>query len=150
MEMNFKEITEESFNKITCPLLFENTLSDRSFGIISNDNFNYKFSWQSEITKPEINNIEDNIYSIGIDLNYVILDFVQNQILLNISLNSFFIKSLVRNNIVYMIAETEIYLISGKNYNVIKSVDLPDIFEEIIFEEDVTVVKYFGDEEIYI
>ncbi|WP_326981989.1 hypothetical protein VUJ46_17420 [Chryseobacterium sp. MYb264] len=150
MEVHFKEITEENFNKVNYHLLFENTLSGRSFGIISNDNFNYKFSWQSDIVKPEINNIEDDIYSVGIDLNYVILDLVTNKILLNVNLNSFFIKSLVRNNIVYMIAETEVYLISAKNYNVIKSVDLPDVFEDIIFESDTAIIKCFGDEEIYI
>lgn len=150
MEMHYKEITEENFNKINHHLLFENTLSGRSFGIISNDNFSYKFSWQSDVIKPEINNIKDDVYSIGIDLNYVILDFVKNQILFSVNLNSFFIKSFVRNNIVYVIAETEVYLISVKNYNVIKSIDLPDVFEDILFEVDTTIIRCFGDEEIHI
>ncbi|WP_419870496.1 hypothetical protein [Chryseobacterium sp. CT-SW4] len=146
MNVNFNEISEESFTKLNYNFLFENKLSERAFGVISNDNYFYKFSWQSDTIKPEILTIKETFCTVGIDLNYAILDFIKNCVILNIDLNSFFIKSLVHNEIIYVISETEIYLVSVQNFNVLQTIDLPDIFEEIIFESDKIIIKYYDGE----
>jgi len=146
MNVNFKEISEESFTKLNYNFLFENKLSERAFGVISNDNYFYKFSWQSDTIKPEILTVKETFCTVGIDLNYAILDFIKNCVILDIDLNSFFIKSLVHNEIIYIISETEIYLVSVQNFNVLKTIDLPDIFEEIIFESDKFIIKYYDGE----
>ena len=92
-EIFFNEIQEESYLNLSYKFLFENKLAERLFGVISNGRFFYRFSWQSEAIRPEILTVKEGFCSIGIDLNFTVLDFVKNSVVLNIDLNSFFVKS---------------------------------------------------------
>ncbi|MBO4232713.1 hypothetical protein FO675_00060 [Riemerella anatipestifer] len=150
MSLNIKKISEEDYVQLDCRVLFENNLTDRAFGVISNKDKHYKFSWQSDIVQPSIIEIKNNIYSVGIDLNYTIVDFNKNTVLLRIELENFLLKTLIYNNTLYVITELEVYLISIINFSVIEMIDLPDIFIDIVFEEDSVNIKCFGGEKVLV
>ncbi|MHA3046233.1 hypothetical protein JSO59_002520 [Riemerella anatipestifer] len=150
MSLNIKKISEEDYVQLDCRVLFENNLTDRAFGVISSKDKHYKFSWQSDIVQPSIIEIKNNIYSVGIDLNYTIVDFNKNTVLLRIELENFLLKTLIYNNTLYVITELEVYLISIINFSVIEMIDLPDIFIDIVFEEDSVNIKCFGGEKVLV
>ncbi len=75
MELEVKRISELDFKKLNIHTLFEDKLTDRIFGVVSNGLFSYKFGWQSDTLNPFILNVKGCFYFIGIDQNLVIFDF---------------------------------------------------------------------------
>ena len=128
------------------PVLFENKLTDRVFGIISNGINEYKFSWQSTIIKPKVIDVDDFRCSISIDLVFLIFEFLTGKILLQLTLDYFFYDTKIYNGFIYVITELEIIKISTKDLLVIERFALPDYFENIEFNEEIILVKCVGDE----
>ncbi|WP_192349068.1 hypothetical protein [Algoriphagus sp. Y33] len=146
MNAEIKEISESDYNKLKHPILFEGKLADRIFGVISNGTNEYKFSWQSTVIKPKIIGIDDFRCSIGIDLVFVIFEFLTGKILLQLSLDYFFYDSKIYNGFLYVITELEIIKINTKDLLVVETFALPDYFESIEFNEEIILVKCVGDE----
>ena len=146
MNIEIKEISESDYNKLKYPVLFENKLTDRVFGIISNGINEYKFSWQSTIIKPKVIDVDDFRCSISIDLVFLIFEFLTGKILLQLTLDYFFYDTKIYNGFIYVITELEIIKISTKDLLVIERFALPDYFENIEFNEEIILVKCVGDE----
>lgn len=135
--MKFEKITESEFKLLKAPELFHNTLGNICYGKIAFPNeINYKFSWQSDLIQPEIIEIKPGIFSIGIDLNITLIDTTKNVMILNILLNHFYYETLIFQNNIYIVSQLEIIQMDFNTLKIIKTHDLPDIFETIIFGED--------------
>lgn len=150
MQVKIKEISESDFNKLELPVLFEDKLTNRVFGIVSNGVNEYKLSWQSTVSKPKITLIDDFRCSIGIDTIFVILEFITGEILMKLSLDYLLYNIKIHNEFLYIITELEIIKINTKNLAIVNTYALPDYFESIEFKERVIVVKCVGEEVVNI
>ncbi|MDQ0639304.1 hypothetical protein QF042_002869 [Pedobacter sp. W3I1] len=72
MNIKLKELSESEFHSLNIPILFEDKLEDRNFGLISGKIYSYKFGWQSTAIKPVVTEIDEFRCSIGVDLNFVV------------------------------------------------------------------------------
>lgn len=150
MQVSIKEISESDFNKLELPVLFEDNLTDRIFGIVSNGINKYKLSWQSTVSKPKITVIDDFRCSIGIDIVFVIFEFLTGEILIKLSLEYFFYNTESHNGFLYVITELEIIKINTTDLAIVETYALPDYFESIEFNEGIIVVKCVNDEVVNI
>jgi len=146
MKIVLNEIPEADFKNLNYPFLFANKLSNRVFCLISFGGHNFKFAWQSEISKPIIAEISADIYSVGIDLNFVIADFNNGNAILQLSLDYYFYDTLINRGFIYLVTQLEIIKINQTTFEIIDRYGLPDFFEEIIFKEGLVEVKCLGGE----
>lgn len=143
-------ISEYDYNNLELPILFENKLTDRRFGLFSRGESKYKFAWQSETIEPKINFINNFLCSIGVDLVFVIFDILTGKVLVKIPLDYFYYDTKIYNSFLYVITELEIIKISISNLNVVDTYSLPDYFESIEFYAEKIIVKCVNDEVIKI
>ncbi|KQT27024.1 hypothetical protein ASG22_20425 [Chryseobacterium sp. Leaf405] len=114
--MYLKEISEKDFKNSNLPVLFEDKRTDRMFGVISNDIHSFKLGWQSTIVKPVIKEVNQEIYAIGIDQNFILIDLELLKIRLKLKLTYFFFNVAIYNNFIIVITELEIFIISEFTY----------------------------------
>lgn len=148
MKAEFKVITESDFKESESVLLF-NTERSWCYGIIFNEEISFKFGWQSDLITPEINEVSENVYSLGIDLNFAIIDFNKNSIVTNLLLDYFFYLTKLYEDYLYVITELSIIRIELVTFTIIETLYLPDIFKEIVFDKNRIEVKCFNDEIAY-
>jgi hypothetical protein len=150
MEPNFKNISSKEFNQENASMLFTDKVSNRCFGIFTNGKLTFRVAWHSDTIEPEVTEIATNIYVIGIDQNFVIVDLNNGQVLLKLELAyNFFGIQLIDNNI-FVITELELIQINKNTFEVIKEHALPDFFKELEQVDDRLQVKCVGDEIINI
>ena len=135
MNISLLKINESEFNKLNIPILFNDSYTSRCFGVIKNNKYSYKFSWQSDLIQPILSEVINGIFSIGIDQNFTIINFNLNLIAFKLELNYTFYDTKIFNDLIYVITELEIIKINALTFKVLEEYLLPDIFEEIIFEE---------------
>ncbi|HEY5751394.1 MAG TPA: hypothetical protein VIU12_35290 [Chryseolinea sp.] len=151
MQVELIEVEKEDFANVDCEILFANVLADRKHVMLSKgEDPKYKFTWQSDLIKPELTEIADDVFSIGIDLNFAIVNIETRNVLLNVSLDSFFYYTTTLGDSIYVIAEVEIMKIDKHSYVIIHRYGLPDIFEEMKVVNDRIEVKCFGEQTVYI
>jgi hypothetical protein len=150
MSIIIKEITENEFHLVEYPIIFSDGHSDRKFGLISNGKYSYKFAWRSDLISPVIVELTTWIYCLGIDQNFVIINFKSNAILLDLKLTYFFYDIKINGNFIYVITELEIIKIAKTTFIVEKIYDLPDMFQEIEFNNQEAKIKCFGDNIVFI
>lgn len=150
MKIQLDEISESEFINLNLPVLFEDKLTDRVFGIISNGVKKYKFGWQSTTIKPVIKFINDNHCSLGVDLTFIVFDFNTGEILQKISLDYYFYDTQIFNGFIYVITQLEIIKINILDMTIVKTFDLPDYFESFNPKEKNIVVECLGGEIILI
>ena len=93
--------------------------------------------------------MSENVYSVGIDLNFTIIDFKENIIISNLLLDYFFYETKLHDDFLYIITELSIIKIELITFRLIETLYLPDIFVEIKFDNDRMQVKCFNDEIVY-
>lgn len=133
--MYLREISEKEFKNSNLPVLFENKLTDRMFGVISNDINSFKLGWQSNIIKPVVKEVNQEIYAIGIDQNFILIDLNLVNIRLKLELTYFFYNVVIYNNFIIVITELEIFIISEFTYKVVKEIPLPEIYTKMRVNE---------------
>lgn len=148
--ISLKRISHEEFLKHNVPLLFKNQLTNRVYGILSNGKVGYKLGWQSDLISPIIKQLFENQYAVGIDLNFVIFDFLKKKLFLNLDLSYFFLDIKLHRGFVLVITELEIYKIAIEDYEVLTIVSLPDYFESIQFKEDIISVTCTNSQQLKI
>jgi hypothetical protein len=145
MEVSFKKISEREFErKQSTPILFYDKLYSRCFGVIESKASDYRFGWQSDLLDPIIKKVDENIYAIGIDQNFAVVDFAQKRVLLNLSLfyNFHTVHSL--NGYVFICTELEVLVINKLTFETVQSITLPDFFEKLVFEDEKIKVVCVG------
>ncbi|PWB18304.1 hypothetical protein, partial [Flavobacterium sp. HTF] len=148
MKVEFKLITESIFNELKSEIIF-NAETPRCYGMIGNENYSFKFGWQSEIIIPKVNQILESTYSVGIDLNFAIIDFEKGTIVFNLLLDYFFYEMKLHEDFLYVITELSIIKIELITFRIIETFSLPDFFEEIIFDKNRIEVKCSNNEVAY-
>jgi hypothetical protein len=146
MAILVNEIKEFDFNSLNYPILFGDKTTNRVFNLISFGDYRFKFGYQSENVNPKINEISKNIYSLGIDLNFAIIDFEKNKVILNLVLDYYFYEAKLHNGFIYVITELLIIKINQITFETIEKFALPDIFMEIIFKGDKMEIKCLNNE----
>lgn len=143
----FNEITEIQFNGVSVPILFseENDKANNHYAIISDGLYSFKFSWNSDL-EPVITEINSNVYSVGIDQHFAVVDFASNTTLLNLNLFYNFYDTKIFDEWIFVISELEILKISRLNLKMIEIYDLPDFFREIEYKGEVAEIKCSGGE----
>lgn len=136
MEVTFKKISENEFEKKqSTPVLFYDSLYSRCFGVIENKASEFKFGWQSDLLEPVIKDVDKNIYAIGIDQSFAIVDLAQNKVLLNLNLFYNFHTVVPYKDYIFICTELEVVVINKLTYETVQSITLPDFFEELVFED---------------
>lgn len=148
MKIILKKIVESEFRKLDIPILFEDKSLDRNFGVVSDGKKEYKIGWQSENIEPVVKKINPLLYSIGIDLIFVIFEFSTGKIVQNFSLDYYFYDTAIFNNALYIITQLEIIKIDNTSLVVVNTYSLPDYFESIEFNEGIIVVRCINNETI--
>lgn len=129
--MYLREISEINYKSSTLPVLFEDERTDRMFGIISNNIHSFKFGWQSTNIKPVVKEVSKEIYAIGIDQNFILIDLNIVNIKLKLKLFYFFYNLVVYDTFMIVITELEILIVSLINYNLLTSISLPELYENM-------------------
>jgi hypothetical protein len=145
--MNLKEISEIDYNNSNLPILFEDKQIDRVFGIISNYKHSFRLAWQSTIVKPVVKEVDEEIYAIGIDRNFVLFDLKLVKIVAKIELNYFFYDLVIYDNFIVVITELEIFIVNKLSYQVVKDFPLSDIYSKMeITEQNMKFICIDGSE----
>jgi hypothetical protein len=132
-----KKITKEDFNKSDLPELFNDHRTSRSFGELSSGLNGFKFAWQSTIVEPLITEVDPSIYAIGIDQNFAIVNLNNSKTFTNLNLTYNFLTTILTEKDIFVCTELEVIrLRHGDSYELLSSHPLPDLFEELIFEDD--------------
>ncbi|HWV71201.1 MAG TPA: hypothetical protein VN040_05780, partial [Pseudosphingobacterium sp.] len=105
METSIKEISESEFKELNIPVLFEDKLTDRAFGVVSDGKNEYKLGWQSQNIKPVTKWINLVLCSIGIDLTFVIFEYTTGKILQKLSLDYYFFDTKISDGAIYVITQ---------------------------------------------
>ncbi|RXM38161.1 hypothetical protein BOQ62_19085 [Chryseobacterium sp. CH21] len=129
--MYLKEISELEYKNLDLPILFEDKQTDRVFGIISNDVHIFKFGWQSTIVKPVIKKVSQKNYAIGIDQKFILIDLNLVKVRLKLDLLYFFYDMIVYDDLIIVITELEILIVSLKSFNLLTTISLPEIYEKM-------------------
>lgn len=148
-----KTLTNEQYNNLNATILFSEEYS-HSYGSITIESKTYKFSWQSNLIKPQIRSLRPNVFGIGIDQHFCLLNTKKDEhaILL---LDTFFYFMIASEAIVFVVCETEILLVNiysfkqEKKYmfnEIIKDVDLTGHSMKVSFIDDEAVMIDLTDE----
>ncbi len=135
MNAKLKIINKNLFEASQSTLLFKID-RPRIFAIFKYSHTSFKLAWQSDLIQPEIDNLIDNIYSIGIDLNFAIVDFEKDNIILNLELDYFFYGIELHRGYLYLITELVITRIDLVTYKIHDNIWLPDFFTNMVFTND--------------
>ncbi|MCX6317426.1 MAG: hypothetical protein NTW29_09065 [Bacteroidetes bacterium] len=146
LEVSINKISEFDYTNLDIPFLFEDRFADRSFALVICNSFKFKIGWQSDIVEPEINIFNSSLFTIGIDLNFVIIESASGRILKKLSLNYYFIETRAFGGAILLITQLEIFRINISDLTIEESYYLPDFFESIELYETVFFVKCIGGE----
>lgn len=139
--MIINNINKNTFLLSNSKIVFYNSQTNTSFGELHANNYNYKIGWDSDLVEVQIFEIKSNIFSIGVDQNFAIIDIYENKILLNLVLFYNFHEVRIHGNKIYICTELEILILDKFNYTILNKLALPDFYEEIIFENNFKIIK---------
>ena len=135
MEVNYNKLNEIEFANLDFPILFNDNLYSKCYGTLFSNLLGFKFGWRSELLDPIVQQIDENIYTIGIDQNFTIIDFNNNTVGLNMNLLYNFHDLLNSKTHIAICTELEVILVNKLKYNIDQIIELPDFFEEGRIEE---------------
>jgi len=143
--IEFNKINEEEFNKQNVPTLFkeDNERANNNYAIISVCKLGFQFAWNSSI-EPIILEVNSNIYCIGIDQHFAIINFNSNNIIITLNLFYNFYDTKIFKEWIFVITELEIIKIDKTTFKILENYELPDFFEKITFSEGQIEVKCTG------
>jgi hypothetical protein len=147
----FSRISKEEAVNLKMPLLFSEVDErlNKNYGKISDETYNFIFSWYSDI-EPIVLEINPNIYSVGVDQHFAIVDFNSNAVLLNLNLFYNFYDTKIINEYFLVITELEIIKVDRITFKILSKFELPDFFNGLEFENGVLEVTCVGGEIVII
>jgi hypothetical protein len=149
VQLLFK-VSEESFNNLKIPIIFNDNNTSRCFGVIRKDEREFGLAWQSDLIEPEVKEIDSSIYGIGIDQLFAIVDFKKNLVLLRLGLTYNFFTTQIFKDSILVITELEIIRLERIGFEISKRYSLPDYFEKAIFRDGILEIKCMGETSIEI
>lgn len=150
MEYNLTNISEQDFISLNCKLLFGDNKTNRKFAKISKLDTCYKLAWQSDLINPSVFAINNCIYCIGVDLNFTIIDFNANIILLNLKLNYFYYDVFAVNSHIFVITELEVLKIDIDKFKIIDKFGLPEFYQSSVISDEFVEISCINGEKVKI
>jgi hypothetical protein len=128
-----KYITELEFIDTNVSLLFQENerIFNRKFALLNFDKSIFKIAWQSDSIEPEIIEISANIYSVGVDQNFAVINVSDGSIILKLELFYFFYSVYKLLNRIFIVTELEIIELNAITFQVLAEFGLPEIFSEM-------------------
>ena len=139
------KLSEEDFYKSKIPILFNDKNTSRCFGVIRKGEQEFGLAWQSDLVEPFITEIDPNIYCIGIDQDFAVVDFNNKLILLRLYLTYNFFTTQIFKGSILVVTELEIIRLERIEFEILKRYALPDYFENAILRDDFLEIKCAGD-----
>lgn len=139
--IKIKKIDKIEFNLLDIPALLNEDKGNKCYAIVSNGILNYKIAWQSDLLSPLILKISNNIYCIGIDQFFYVVDFSKYNILLNLKLAYYFYDVKIFQKWIFVITELEIIRVNNDTFIIENEYSLPDFYERISFLDNSIKVK---------
>ena len=104
--------------------------SYRIYGKLVEGNFYAKIAWSSDLLQPEFLKIYPKVYAIGIDQNFAIYDFRNKHRIMCLDLMYLFCEMVMYDKKIFVATELEVFVIDIKQYEVIKTISLPDTYNK--------------------
>ena len=94
MELKINEINAADYNSLDAKELIkaDSLIQYNHFIEIVVCQQSVKLCWQSDSVFPDIYNIDDHIFFIGIDLDFLIFDFFDSKTKLSVKLDNYYIE----------------------------------------------------------
>lgn len=152
MSLIITEIKESEYKKSDSIELFEfnERLQYNRFVEIIAFQKKYKISWVSEKVSIDIRKVSQYIYLLGVDQKFIIYDFLNTTAKLEISLDCYYVQSLLYKNYLIIITELDLFFISKQSFRVESRIALKDIFTEIEVKEEELYIHCIDDSELHI
>lgn len=149
MVSSVDRITKEKYQELKIKNLFEEKMTDCVYATILINNVVYKFAWASDLVTPVIKIINNQYCTIGIDLDFIVINMIENVVIDSVKLNYFFYDTQIFNNFLFVITELEILKIEMQNFKIIDEIGLPEIFESWdVVDNKIKVICLDGQEVI--
>lgn len=121
------KLNEKQYSESQSIELFENTENPRGYALLTFDSLvELRVAWQSDLMEPSIIEVDENKISIGIDLNFALVD-CDKGVFKSFDLDYFFIDAFVHKSFVYVCTEMNILKINMSGF-VLHNQPLPSLF----------------------
>ena len=152
MSLIITEINESEYKKSDSIELFEinERLQYNRFVAITAFQKKYKISWESEKVFLDLREISQYIYLLGVDQKFIIYDFFNSTVKLEMTLDSYYVQSLLYKDYLIIITELDLFFISKQSFRVESRIALKDIFTKIDVKEEELCIHCIGDSELHI
>lgn len=152
MSLIITEINESEYKKSDSIELFEinERLQYNRFVAITAFQKKYKISWESEKVFLDLREISQYIYLLGVDQKFIIYDFFNSIVKLEMTLDSYYVQSLLYKDYLIIITELDLFFISKQSFRVESRIALKDIFTKIDVKEEELCIHCIGDSELHI
>jgi len=131
MNATLRPISEEYFLALDAPGLFYDGRMKQCFGLVEYGALAWGLAWSSELVAPVITQISQSIHSVGIDLNFAILDLAAGAVLYQRVLDYWYFRTIVLGGYILIIHELGIVQVDMATFTEVAEWPLPDIFEDI-------------------
>lgn len=145
--MDLQIIDENAYNLSDCPILFQEDIYSKSYGLIKNkDGLFAKLAWRSDVLSPQITIIDESYFAIGIDNDFAIVN--SNSLFSVVKLKMAFqycetVKT--EDNKLLITSELEIYILSS-DFVVESIFHLPDVYETVTIRDQRLIVDSMNSE----
>jgi hypothetical protein len=141
MNVKLHSITKEEFENDKSPILFGDNITNNRYALFEGQTHHFRLAWYSELVKPDIFEINQLVYAIGIDQHFAIVNFSTHHVILTLTLSYNFLTTKSFGNWIFVITELEIIRIDKNNLRVVEENALPDLFESMFFKQNEIEVK---------
>lgn len=142
--MKFAKISSSEFYESNASTILNGGKNARSFGLISIHEKKFKISWDSTEINPSIHHIENENYSIGIDLRFIIFNVITEHVVYELHLDYFFYEVKIYKQFIFIATELEIIKINFHTLRIIDKYTLPNYYENMTFMNEKIVVAYYN------
>lgn len=152
MSLVIKDLSESEYNKSNSKELFEieERLKCNRFVEIVALQKKYKLCWTSESIPLDVREVAPNTYLLGVDLQFIIYDFASLTVKLAMTLDSYYVQSLLYKDYLIIITELDLFFISKQSFRVESRIALKDIFTKIDVKEEELCIHCIDDSELHI
>lgn len=144
----FQQITLEQYKELQTKVLFEDPENDNSYGVLDSGAIKYKFGWISGLVPAVQQWLDDKICTVGIDQNFVLFNFETGEVLLTLSLDTYFVDTYIVKHDILVVTQLEIFKIDSSSFKIINTIDLPDFFVRMEVDGDTYRVSCFDGSEV--
>ena len=145
LEININEISEKDFlrKKDSIPVLFSSDKQPRSYYLLSIDD---KQQWLIDQVDVGLKSIpymicsESNLLFVATTFNLYVIDYINNKIDLEYVLQTPCVDFFTKDEIVYVICETELVHFSLKYNRIVKCDKFSYMLEDLIITKDCVVI----------